>query len=106
VPELFMQKHYPSIKIRSFDSALSSLVDVKFGKSVANLVEPDVAAYLAKQHPEIQTLSVPLPPEDEIQGFGIGINKNNGALIDQVNQAIQEMTKSGELQAIQDKWFK
>lgn len=106
VPELFLQKHFPSQPIRSFDSALSSLMDVKFGKSLANLVEPDVATYLQQQHPEIQTLTVPLPAEDEIQGFGIGINKNNLELITQIDQAIQEMKDSGELQMLQGKWFK
>lgn len=106
VPELFLQKHYPSQPIRSFDSALSSLMDVKFGKSLANLVETDVAAYLQQQHSEIKTITVPLTAEDEIHGFGIGINKNNPELIAQIDQAIQEMKDSGELQMLQDKWFK
>ena len=35
-------------------------MDVKYGKSAANLVEPDVAEYLKKQHPEIKILNVPL----------------------------------------------
>jgi len=105
IPEAFIE-HYPAIQSKSFQGALAPLMDVKYGKSVANLVEPDVAAYLKKQHPEIKILNVPLPKEEAIQGFGIGIKKENQELVQQIQQIIQELKSSGKLKEIESKWFK
>lgn len=98
--------HWPKIQVRSFEGALSSLMDVKYGKSIANLVEPDVAQYLAKQHPEIKILNVPLPEKEVVLGFGIGISKKNQKLYREVHQIIEQLKASGELKKIENKWFK
>ncbi len=98
--------NYPSIQPKSFEGALASLMDVKYGKSVANLVETDVAEYLQTHHPEVKVLNVPLPQGATIAGFGIGINKNNQILFEQVKGAIQELKATGELKQLEDKWFK
>lgn len=105
IPETFISK-YTGIKVKAFQGALAPLMDVKYGKSVANLVEPDVAAYLKKQHPEIQILNVPLPKEEMILGFGIGIKKDNRELLQQIQQIIQELKASGKLKQLENKWFK
>jgi len=104
-PESFL-KNFPEIKSKAFQGALAPLMDVKFGKSAANLVEPDVAAYLKRQHPEIKILDVPLPKELIIMGFGIGIKKENHELIQQVQTIIQELKASGQFKQLEDKWFK
>ncbi len=105
IPETYMNR-YANIKAKSFQGALGPLMDVKYGKSVANLVEPDVAEYLKKQHPEIKTLNVPLPEEETILGFGIGIKKRNLELFQQIQAIIQGLKESGELKHLEDKWFK
>lgn len=105
IPETYMSRHQ-EIHTKSFQGALAPLMDVKYGKSVANLVEPDVAEYLKKQHPEIKILSIPLPKEESILGFGIGIKKENQELFQQIQQIIHELKASGELKELEDKWFK
>lgn len=105
IPETYMSR-YQGIHTKSFQGALGPLMDVKYGKSVANLVEPDVAEYLKQQHPEIKILSVPLPKEETILGFGIGIKKENQELFQQIKHIIQELKASGELKQLEDKWFK
>jgi arginine transport system substrate-binding protein len=105
IPESYI-KNYPSIQSKSFEGALACLMDVKYGKSVANLVETDVAEYLQLKHPEVKVLNVPLAQDANIAGFGIGINKNNQILFEQVKVAIQELKASGELKQLEDKWFK
>lgn len=102
--ELFLGS-YPSIHVKSFQGALAPLMDVKLGKSLANLVEKDVADFLAKKHPEVKILEVPIPPTETIFGFGIGIKKENDSLIQQISIAIQELKHSGELQKLEEKWF-
>ncbi len=98
--------HYPKIQTKSFQGALAPLIDVKFGKSTANLVEPAVAEYLKKSHPEIQILEVPLEEDDVVLGFGIGIKKGNHELFQQIQETINELKISGKLKQIEDKWFK
>lgn len=105
IPELYLA-NYPGIQIKSFHGALAPLMDVKYGKSSANLVEPDVAEYLQSQHPEIKILPVPLTQKDAIWGFGIGIKKENAELQQQVQQIIEQLKASGELKQLEDKWFK
>lgn len=98
--------NYPQIHAKSFQGSLAPLMDVKYGKSVANLVQPDVAEYLKQQHPEIKILSVPLTPEESVLGFGIGIKKGNQQLLNEVQEIIQQLKNSGELQALENKWFR
>lgn len=105
IPESYMSR-YKEIHTKSLQGALAPLMDVKYGKSVANLVEPDVAEYLKKQHSEIKVLNVPLSKEETILGFGIGIKKGNQELYQQVQQVIDELKASGELKQLEDKWFK
>lgn len=105
IPEMYMNR-YANIKAKSFQGALGPLMDVKYGKSVANLVEPDVAEFLKKQHPEIKILNVPLPKEEIIMGFGIGIKKENQEFFQQIQTIIQDLKTSGRLKQLEDKWFK
>lgn len=105
IAENYMSR-YANINAKSFQGALGPLMDVKYGKSAANLVEPDVAEYLKKQHPEIKVLNVPLSKEEGIMGFGIGINKENHELYQQIQTIIQELKGSGEIKLLEDKWFK
>lgn len=105
IPETYLV-HYPNIHTKSFQDPLQALMDVKFGKSLANLVEPDVAAYFQKQHPEVQILSVPLHNDENIMGFGIGIKKENQSLHQQVEKIVHELAASGQLKQLEDKWFK
>jgi arginine transport system substrate-binding protein len=104
IPEMYL--NHQGIYPKSFDGALAPLMDVKFGRSSALLVEPDVAEYLQIQHPEIKTVNVPLPKEETVLGFGIGINKKNKDLFQKVQEVIQELKASGELQSLEKKWFK
>lgn len=105
IPDLFLER-YKDIHVKSFQGAFAPLMDVKYGKSIATLVEPDVAEYLKSQHPEIQILSVPLPEDATVMGFGIGIKKGNQELLTQIETIIQELKSSGELKQLEDKWFK
>jgi arginine transport system substrate-binding protein len=106
IPEAYMSQYHATMPLKSFQGSLAPLIDVKYGKSTANLVQPDVADYLKQQHPEIEVLSIPLPEDENILGFGIGIKKGNQELFDQVQQIMQELKASGELKQLEDKWFK
>ena len=101
----FFLEHCPQIKHQSFEGAIAPFMDVKFGKSLAQLVEPDVADHLMKQYPEISSLAVPLSDEDVILGFGIGIKKENQELVHQIEGVIQKLRSTGELEKLEHQWF-
>ena len=103
VSEVFLTQ-YPQIHTKSFEGALDPLLDVKFGKSIANLVETDVAEYLQQKYPEIKLLSIPVT-NTPILGFGIGINKKNQALAIQIQKIIQTLKESDELKILEERWF-
>jgi arginine transport system substrate-binding protein len=104
VPEVHMS-YFPSIQVKSFEGALAPLLDVKYGKSTANLVEPEVAEYLKNAHPEIVLIDVPLLPGEEISGFGIGVKMGNEELFNQVSGVVQNLKESGTLKQLEDLWF-
>lgn len=104
-PETVLKK-FPDIQTKAFQGAMNPLMDVKYGKSAANLVEPAVAGYLKQKHPEIKILNIPLPKEVAVLGFGIGIKKDNQTLFNEVQQIIKELKASGELTQLENKWFK
>jgi len=103
-PEVYIQR-YPSIEARSFQGSLSPFIDVKYGKSIANLTQPDVAAYFQKKYPEVKKIEIPLVDPEDFLGFGIGVKKENRSLFQEVQQIIQELNDSGELKKLEDKWF-
>lgn len=103
-PEAFI-KHFPNIQARSLQGSLAPFMDVKYGKSSANLVSEEVAAYLQTQSPEIKILRIPIPEKFHMSGIGIGIKKENSQLILQVEQIIQELKTTGELQQLEKKWL-
>lgn len=105
IPEAHMS-HFPTIRVKSFQGALAPLLDVKYGKSTASLVEPEVAEYLKGEHPEIALVDVPFLPSEQILGFGIGIKKGNEELLGQVSGVIHDLKGSGELKALESQWFK
>ncbi len=104
ISENYLNK-FPQLQKRTFVGSLEPLVDVKYGKSMACLVQPDVGEFLLKQHPDFQALSVPLTSEEHVLGFGIGIKKENQLLQEQITAVIAAMKASGELKALEDKWF-
>lgn len=106
IAEIYMNEKYPQLPIKSLQGALNPLMDVKFGKSTANLVEPDVATFLQAKHPEIHVMSVPVGKEDHILGCGIGVKKGNTALMTEITSLIQELKDSGVFGELEKKWFK
>lgn len=103
VSDIYIQ-NFPEIKVKSFQGTSQPLMDVKYGKSIANLVEGEVALYLKSKHPEIKILNVPIP-EGSIMGFGIGIKKENQELVVQVQKIVQELKAAGLIKKLEEKWF-
>lgn len=104
VSEAYLSR-YPKIPIHSAQNSMDAIMDIESGKSIANLVEADLGEHFAKQYPEIKVLTIPIPEEFTVLGFGIGIKKHNVKLFDEVNQIVTELKASGEIKNLEIKWF-
>jgi arginine transport system substrate-binding protein len=79
------------------------VLDIKYGKSLAMIVEPQVAARFIGKNPELKKLELALPKDFQTFGMGICFAKNN-ALTKKVKTLVQNMRNDGTLQALEKKW--
>lgn len=103
ISEMYLE-NYPFVFTKSFQGSLAPLMDVKYGKSAANLVQADVARYLQEIHPSVAILPLELKKGEELQGIGIGVKKGN-PLFYEVEKAVKEMKESSELDTLKKRWF-
>jgi ABC-type amino acid transport substrate-binding protein len=95
---------YPFINKKSTEKVDDALLNIQYGKADAAFVEPAIANKFKNKYPEIQILDVPLAPEDQVQGVGIVIKRNNSAIIQEVQQAVDELKHAGVIATYEQKW--
>ncbi len=88
------------IEVRTYDSQVSCLDDLIYGRLDAALMELPVAVYYVKPNPKLQFAGEPFEPVL----YGIGVRKQDQALLAQLNAALRTLMKSGELRGIYEKW--
>lgn len=85
-------------------SVADMVLDLRYGKSTAAILEPFLAQRIKRKNPEAQILEMPLPLEFQQFGFGIAIKKNNTILEQITTTIIKEMRQDGTLTALEKKW--
>lgn len=80
------------------------VMDIKYGKSLAAMLEPSVAALLARTNPEIKIMRVPLPQEYQLYGMGIAIKKTNTQFAQQVSEIVEQLKQDGTLTKLEQRW--
>ncbi len=88
------------IEVRTYDSQVSCLDDLIFGRLDAALMDLPVAVYYVRPNPKLQFAGEPFEPVL----YGIGVRKEDQALLGQLNVALRTLMKSGELRGIYEKW--
>ncbi len=96
---------YPFLTVRQLDTIPDLIMDIKYGKSLACMLEPVVLESIQEKYPEIKVLEVPIPPSFTNEGHGIGIRKEDSALTKQVAQAVESLQQDGTLKALEKKWL-
>ena len=81
-----------------------ALLNIQYGKADAAFVEPAIAKKFKNKYPQIQILDIPLTPENQVNGVGICIKKNNTKLIDEVTNATQQLLEDGTIEKFEKKW--
>ena len=94
------------LKLRNLENIADLIMDIKYGKSIAAVLEPKVAYVLQVQYPELKILDIPLTEEQQDFGSGIGIQKNNSELINKISRIVATLKKNGTIERLETKWFK
>jgi ABC-type amino acid transport substrate-binding protein len=95
---------FPFVTKKRLNSLVDIVLDLRFGKSLATVLEPRIAARLQKQNLELQRVSVALPAEFQVFGCGIAIKKNNVSLARDIAYVIQNMIQDGTIKKLEQKW--
>jgi ABC-type amino acid transport substrate-binding protein len=90
-----------SIKVYSFDRIQDAMVDLAAGRITAVMKVYPVAAWLARQTPD---LSIVAQVPDDPQPLGIGFGKNNPGLLTAVNRVLADMKRDGTYARLAQKW--
>ncbi len=99
-------KTVPGITVKPLEATTELVMEIQHGKSAAAFVEPHVAKQLLAKLPKIQVVEVKLPESEWKLGNGIGLNKSNTSLIQQVQDIVLKLKTENTLQQLEQKWFK
>jgi polar amino acid transport system substrate-binding protein len=88
------------IKVRTYDGALNPYQDLANGRLDAVLMDWPIAVYYSKPNPKLKFVGPPI----EYMEYGIGVRQEDTALLQQLNDALLKLIKSGELRRIYEKW--
>ena len=90
-----------SVKVYPFDRIQDAMVDLAAGRITAVMKVYPVAAWLARQTPDLGIVAqVPGDP----QPLGIGFARNNPGLLVAVNRALADMQRDGTYARLAQKW--
>jgi ABC-type amino acid transport substrate-binding protein len=90
-----------SVRVYSFDRIQDAMVDLAAGRITAVMKVYPVAAWLARQTPDLNIVAqVP----DDPQPLGIGVGKNNPGLLAAVNRALADMKRDGSYARLAQNW--
>jgi len=95
---------YEQIVTVPIDKVDDALLNIQYGKVDAAFVEPAIAKKFKNKYPQIQLLNIPLAVEDQVQGVGIVIKKDNAERISSVQQAVKKLKEEGVIAQLEQKW--
>jgi len=79
-----------------------ALSDLKIGRTDAVVIDEVVAKYyMSKEEGTFKLLEESLAPEE----YGVGVKKDNEALLDELQKALDDLNADGTASQISEKWF-
>ncbi len=88
------------LTVLSYDGQINAYEDLSNGRLDAVLMDYIIALYNVGPMPELKMVGSPVGRLD----YGIGIRKEDRALLQEVNSALAQMTASGELRRVFENW--
>lgn len=98
--DLAARQRFPHAVFQVLNAPADAVLAIKGKKTDAFVFDRIVLMKLVKKNPELVILDQPLDSLD----VAAAINKDNTALLSEVNRALQDLTSEGVLQRLRDKW--
>lgn len=92
------------LNLKQVDKVMDAILEIKYGKSMATIIDPSLLAITVQQFPELKIMHIPLPPTEQSLGNGICLNKKNSSLIIAIRQALSELRQEGKISELEKKW--
>ncbi len=91
------------LNLKSVDKVMDAILEIKFKKSTATMIDPSLLNTLTTQFDELKVLSVPLPADQQSFGNGICLKKNSPLTVE-VKRAISELREEKKIAELEQKW--
>jgi His/Glu/Gln/Arg/opine family amino acid ABC transporter permease subunit len=88
-----------NVTIRSYDGQVQPFIDLALGRLDAVVMDTPIALYYAAG-PQVKNIELPAAR----MMFGIGIRKNDTALLQKINESLRSMQRDGTLRKIYTDW--
>jgi polar amino acid transport system substrate-binding protein len=88
------------IRLRTYDGLINAYQDLGFGRLDAVFNDYPIAIYYSKPNPKLKFTG---PPVERVL-YAIGLRKEDAELLKQINSALLDLMKAGELRRIYEKW--
>jgi polar amino acid transport system substrate-binding protein len=90
----------PGIEVVTYEAEPTAYEDLKNGRTSAVLLDAPLAVYNAGPNPELKLVGKPIGTVL----YGIGVKRSDPELVSEINRAIADMVKTGELRRIYDRY--
>ncbi len=102
--EEYLEKYRDRAEIKSFEDIQEIVLDLRYAKSTAAVLEYDAAEALAERLPALRVIGFEVK-SDELLGYGIGVAPKNKDMAAAIQEAVVELREQGVLDALSEKWF-
>lgn len=101
---LYLQKNYPNIQLKQFNSPPETYVELKNGGCVAVLNDNPVNDFFLNKSHSKGIVSKAITTQSN-EYYGIAVNKGNKELLDKMNKGLDTVIENGEFAKISKDWF-
>lgn len=100
---MWANKNAPKAKIKEFSEVSAAMLDVNNGLSDVFIYDP---LTLIEGSKTISNVKLNLDPLPDVNGWGIGLRKNDLAFKDKLNKALKELQEEGFFEEMREKYLK
>lgn len=101
--ERFLNK-FDFVTKKPMEKVIDIIMDLKYGKSFAAMIDPALIKQVTTQSPELKVLQIPLDADSMSYGNGICVKKGNTQLAEQVREIVAAMKADGTIGKLEKKW--
>lgn len=94
----------PDLNLKQVDKVSDAILELKYGKSQAVLVDNSQKISYMEKFPKLKSLTINLPESKQSMGNGICLNPNNKDLIVAIKKAVSELFSDGTIANLEAKW--